>query len=63
MQNLIGFSGEYLEKMTSPLADYVVNDSNNNLDWAIKNIINNCKHDYNNMPKKIESDLDCKVFL
>ncbi len=63
VQNLIGFSGEYLEKMTSPLADYVVNDSNNNLDWAIKNIINNCKHDYNNMPKKIESDLDCKVFL
>jgi hypothetical protein len=63
IQNLTGFSGDYLEKMTSSRADYVVNDSDNDLSLIINNIVNNSKQVYNNTPKKIESNLDYKVFL
>ena len=63
VQNLIGFSGDYLEKMTSPLADFVVNNENNDFNLVIKNIINKRKNVYNNIPNKVECDFDFKVFL
>jgi len=62
VQNLIGFSGDYLDRNTSPLADHVVTGSNKNFEKVVQEIIDN-KNNVPNTPKKIESNLDCDVFL
>jgi len=62
VQNLIGFSGDYLDRNTSPLADHVVTGSNKNFEKVVQEIIDN-KNNVPNTLKKIESNLDCDVFL
>jgi len=63
VQNLTGFSGEYLDKMTSPLASHVVNNSNNNFDRIIEGVLDGKKHLSNRFPNKIESNIKCELFL
>ena len=63
VQNLIGFSGDYLEKMTSPLANFVATDLDNDFNNVVRNIIKESKNVENNIPKKLKSNFDCKVFL
>jgi hypothetical protein len=63
VQNLKGFSGEYLKKMTSSMADYVVNDFNGNL----RDVCNKILVDKKSMGSKKKNfqrtEIDCSYFL
>ena len=58
VQNLIGFSGDYLDKNISPLADYITTESSQDFDKVVKKIIDNSVYTINK-PKKIENNLNC----
>jgi hypothetical protein len=61
VQNLSGFHGEYLQRLTSPLSDYVVSDFSGDLKNVCEKFLtnNNVKFPYIRETKGI---LDCSIF-
>ncbi len=63
VQNLKGFSGEDLEKMTSSLADYVVNGFEGNFRDVCNKLLINKKGIGSKKSSLQEAKIDCSYFL